>query len=133
MSRKIGILLLALELSTLWYFSIAHIVSWSLTRDGPEVSGICVHDKLPEGTVHVPGVVPYPGGDTTDVPIGFYCVFKMSDGSTLRTFHPDWIATSVTALPTVATLAWGASLFTGRPRSSPSTATPDNGSSSPTR
>jgi hypothetical protein len=132
-SRKIGILLLALGFSTLWYFSIAHIVSWSLTSDGFRLSRICAENKIPEGTVRVPGDVLYPGGGTTDVPIGFYCVYTMSDGPTLRTIHPDWIATSVTALPTVATLAGGVTLLTRRPRSPPSTVTLDNESGLPPR
>jgi hypothetical protein len=133
MSRKIGILLLAIGLSVLWYFSIAMIASWTLNRDAGGVSSICLDEKLPEGTIYDPAVTPYPGGDSTTFPIGFDCVFEMTDGSTLITVHPSWSGMVVAVLPTAATLVWGTSLFSRRPGSDPGTAAPKERPIPPTR
>ena len=118
---KVGLVLLAAVLSIGGYFVLARLNEVGLSRDPGGIGRICFEEHLPEGTVHqyLEGRrVDLPTGTFTRVPAGIECEFTMTDGSTVRTAYPNYVATVAGALPLAATLGCGGWLLVNphRPR-----------------
>jgi hypothetical protein len=103
MAEKWRPFLLAAVLSIMWYGFVGLIDAGLLVRQESALSAPCLRD-LPEGTIHSPEGTPVsPKGEYRFVPLGLQCTFKMTDGSTVESFHPRYVQTVVAGLPMVLT------------------------------
>lgn len=107
MAEKWRPFLLAAVLSILWYGFVGLVDRGAVMRLEHSITMPCLRD-LPRGTIHSPENSPPVGGDYVFLPLGLYCSYTMTDGSTVESFHPRYIQTIVAGLPIVLTIIFKA-------------------------
>lgn len=108
LDRKWRLFTIVVLLSLGWYLFFAILDRATVSHMTP-VSGICLNEHLPPGTIHNPEGAPFlPAGVYTYMPLGVECTFTMTDGSTQRSFYPRYGATLIAGVPIFMTLLWGA-------------------------
>jgi hypothetical protein len=100
--------LLAAVLSIMWYGFVGLVDRGALIRLEHSITAPCLTKHLPEGTIHSPENSPPVGGDYVFLPLGLYCSYTMTDGSTVESFHPRHVQTIVAGLPIVLTVIFKA-------------------------
>lgn len=100
--------LLAAVLSIMWYGFVGLVDRGAMMRLEHSITAPCLNKHLPEGTIHNPENSPPVGGDYVFLPLGLYCSYTMTDGSTVESFHPRYIQTIVAGLPIVLTIIFKA-------------------------
>lgn len=108
MAEKWRPFLLAAVLSIMWYGFVGLIDRAAVVRLDLSITSDCLNKHLPEGTIHNPENYPPVRGDYVFLPLGLYCSYTMTDGSTVESFHPRYVQTIVAGLPIVLTVIFKA-------------------------
>ena len=106
-TRRLGIFLAAVLLSALWCFVVGWVDRGVMARQSGGLSFVCLTEHLPEGTMHTQEQNLPRGTYSFIPPLGYECTFEMTDGSTVRSFHPDTGATLIGVSPTAFSLGYG--------------------------
>jgi hypothetical protein len=118
LDRKWRLFTIVVLLSLGWYLFFA-LLDRATVSQMTTVSGICLNEYLPPGTIHSPEGHPFlPAGEYTFMPLGIDCTFTMADGSTQRSFHPRYGATLIAGVPILMSLLWGVWQFISFARTS---------------
>lgn len=107
MNKKARLLLLALALSTAWYFFVGVVDRQLAIHQYTALSSVCLHDYSPQGQVASPEGGPRsPTGSYGFLPLGIHCQFTMTDGDVVQSFHPR-PALIWAVLPMGISVVWG--------------------------
>lgn len=106
MSEKWRPFLLAAVLAIAWYGFVGLLDRGLMIRQLPSITSPCLSEHMPPGTLHSPEGIPPPGGGYVFVPLGLQCIYTMTDGSTMQSFHPRPAQTAIAGLPIVLTVIW---------------------------
>lgn len=111
MSGQWKALLIFTLASLLWYAVVRQFDSGLMMRNAEEVF-LCLNER-PPGTVYTDegGGPGHPASTYTVVPLGIECLYKMTDGSTTKTFHPRYAVSVLAAFPVLLSLVWAVRLL----------------------
>lgn len=101
-------LVLAIFFCLSWFVLVGFLDRGLLNHNAGGISGLCLGEYLPAGTIHNPEGSPVPPrGEYAFLPLGIECTFTMTDGTHQQSIHPRLTQIILGALPAAAVLAWG--------------------------